>query len=169
MKHPKANRLSSYRAAVVEDGFRVELQKHIWQTDLEHVEVLSPRVDDSGYDLVLEAGGIMRHVQIKTMGNQSSTSVFKVHTELERKPAGCVIVIMCDDDTLAITKYLFFGSGPREALPSIQDFKIAKHTKRDGNRVRAERPAIRDVRIAKFKIFATISELAVQLFGEQAA
>ena len=39
--------------------------KHLWKRGDWRLEILKPQVDDSGYDLVLEANSIIRHVQLK--------------------------------------------------------------------------------------------------------
>jgi hypothetical protein len=48
--------------------------RHLWLRGIAQVEVLKPEVDDSGYDLVLEANGFVRHVQLKASAQGSKTA-----------------------------------------------------------------------------------------------
>jgi hypothetical protein len=153
---------------LVEDIFTARLQQHIWQTPLERVEVLSARVDDSGYDVVLESGNVIRHVQIKTRDSRSPNRIFKVNTALAGKPSGCVIVLDNDESDLSISAMRFFGGEPGKPLPSLGEFNVAKHTKGNRKGEKAERPNIRVVPIARFRRIASIAEMAVALFGERA-
>ena len=53
---------SSYREKLVEHLFVGELLKESWRLDRCDLEVAKPEVDNAGYDLILEAHGILRHV-----------------------------------------------------------------------------------------------------------
>jgi hypothetical protein len=132
------------------------------------VEVLRSELDASGYDLVLECNGVMRHVQLKTSRSQSLAASQKIHTSLAVKPSGCVVWIIRDEDpeTRRMTlSYRFFGGPPGEPLPSLVGFKVAKHTKGNSADEKKERPAIRVVPKSKFQAVATTEELVVALFG----
>lgn len=41
--------------------------RHVWLSGLRRLEVLKPQVDDGGYDLVLEAANVARHIQLEAM------------------------------------------------------------------------------------------------------
>ena len=62
--------------------------------------------------------------------------------------------------------YRYFGGEPDKPLPSLNSFRIAKHTKGNRRGEKAERPNIRVVPISRFEKMAAIPELAVRLFGE---
>ena len=64
---------SSYREALLEHLLVGELMRHMWVRGLGRLEVLQTQVDDSGYDLVLEARSVIRHVQIKATFRGSRT------------------------------------------------------------------------------------------------
>lgn len=83
---------SRYREALFEHIFAAEVMRHLWRRGNVRIEVLKPQVDEGGYDLVLEANGVVRHVQLKSSHHGSSTSVAKVSLHLARKPSGCVIL-----------------------------------------------------------------------------
>jgi hypothetical protein len=52
-----------------------ELLKHSWLHHGAELEVSQPVIDRSGHDVVLEANGITRHVQLKASASGASTSV----------------------------------------------------------------------------------------------
>ena len=54
---------SSYQEMLIEHLFTGDLLRTLWPR---HAEVLKPQVDDGGYDLVVEVGSIIRHIQLKT-------------------------------------------------------------------------------------------------------
>src|SRR5580765_8179803 len=83
------NLYSSYREALLEHLFAGEVMKHLWLRGNVRVEILNPQVDDAGYDLVLEANGVVRHVQLKSSHAGSSTGDVKVSLRLAEKPSGC--------------------------------------------------------------------------------
>ncbi len=74
---------SSYRESVVEHVMIGELLCYMWEAERGCVEVHKPQVDDSGYDLVLEYGSTVRHVQLKVTSEGGSTRQFNVNTGLE--------------------------------------------------------------------------------------
>jgi hypothetical protein len=57
---------SSYREILLEHLFVGEVMRHLWVSSGKRLEILKPQVDDAGYDLVLELGKIVRHIQLKT-------------------------------------------------------------------------------------------------------
>ena len=157
---------SSYREKLVEHIFIVEVLQEMWARQKQVVEVLRSEVDASGYDLVLECGDIVRHVQLKSSRAGSKTSRQNVNIALVRKPAGCVIWIIIDEDRQGRfhLSYRFFGGGPREALPSLEGFGMAKHTKADATGKKAFRPALRVVNKGQFRPAKTTGELVDLLF-----
>ena len=56
---------SSYREKLIEHLFIGELLKSSWQNGDCQLEVGKPEVDNSGYDVIIEANRIVRHVQLK--------------------------------------------------------------------------------------------------------
>jgi hypothetical protein len=61
--------------------------------------------------------------------------------------------------------FLFFGSGPGDPPPSIEDFPLAKHTKGNAQGVKKKRPHIRILAKGRFRSVETIEELYGILFG----
>ena len=76
---------------LIEHLFVGELLREAWRNEVAFVEVLKPQVDDAGYDLVLEAKGTARHLQLKASFHGSRTSRQNVHLQLGAKPSGCVV------------------------------------------------------------------------------
>lgn len=156
---------SVYREQLLEHLLVAELLKHAWLNEGANLEVSKPEIDRAGYDLLLEANGIIRHVQLKTSAHSARTKVQKIHVNLLEKPSGCVIWTIFDPGTLELGPFLFFGATPGTPLPSISDFRIAKHTKGNAKGEKTLRVNIRVVPRGKFAVIPTIRELYSQLFG----
>src|SRR5690348_5075606 len=109
--------LSSYREMLLEHLFAGEVMRHVWLSGTKRLEILKPQVDDSGYDLVLEANGVVRHVQLKATFRGSTVSRFNVQTALREKPSGCVVVLLFDPAVLELGPFLWFGDRPGQPLP----------------------------------------------------
>lgn len=159
------NLYSSYREALLEHLFAGEIMRHLWLRGNIRIETLKPQVDDAGYDLVLEANGIVRHVQLKSSHTGSSTGDVKVSLHLAKKPSGCVIWVWFDPNTLRLGPFLWFGSEPGLPLPDLSNLKIAKHTKGNAEGVKLERPNVRVIPKNRFESIAAIGELVLRLFG----
>ena len=159
------NLYSSYREVLLEHLLSGEVMKHLWLRGNIRIETLKPQVDDAGYDLVLEANGIVRHVQLKSSHVGSSTSDVKVSLHLAKKPSGCVVWLWFNPKTLQLGPYLFFGGPPGHPLPSIADFKVAKHAKGNAQGVKLERPNMRVIPKSGFDTLSSVTELVFRLFG----
>lgn len=155
---------SSYREKLIEHLFVGELLKLSWRNGDCELEVASPEVDNSGYDVIAELRGIVRHIQLKASYVGSITTTQKVHVRLGRKPSGCVIWIYFNEETLELGPFLFFGGGPGEPLPDIDSAKIARHSKGDASGYKAERPNIRVINKGTFRKYDTIDSLYGALF-----
>ena len=155
---------SSYREKLVEHLFVAELLKLSWLHHECSLEVAKPEVDNAGYDLIVEVPGIVRHIQLKTSIIGGKTASQKVHSKLFEKPSGCVIWIYFDETTLHLGPFLYFGSKAGNPLPSLLDYKIAKHTKCNTAGFKAERKRIRVLRKGSFKKFQSIGEIFAELF-----
>jgi hypothetical protein len=156
---------SSYREKLIEHLFIGELLKLSWAKKDYSLEVSKPEVDASGYDIIAEANGVIRHIQLKGSYKGASTSGQKVHMALSAKPSGCVVWIYFDPDSLELGPFYFFGGNPNESLPNISEFRVAKHTKGNAQGHKAERPNFRVVNKGKFTKYDLIRELYDKLFG----
>jgi hypothetical protein len=161
-------RRSNLYEQLVEHVFISELLQEAWFGFGAAIEVLRSEIDSAGYDLVLDYGGIMRHVQLKTSSHEGRTAQQKVNIALASKPSGCVIWIVRHEDHSArrmTLSYRFFGSAPGHSLPDLGNFRIAKHTKGNAQGVKKDRPAIRVVPKGQFTVVDTTRELLQTLFG----
>ena len=150
---------------MLEHLFAGEVMRHIWLSGVRRLEVLKPQVDDGGYDLVLETSTVVRHVQLKATFKGSTVRRFTVNAGLSNKPSGCVVCMLFDEKTLNLGPFFWFGAAPREPLPDLSAFKVAKHTKGNSQGVKTLRPNLRVVPISAFEPVATIPLLSAKLFG----
>ncbi len=155
---------SSAREKVLEHLFVGELLRCLWRRGVRNMEVLRAEVDMGGYDLVLEANGVLRYVQLKSSHRTSATASVPVNVNLEAKPGGCVVWMRFDPETVELGPYLWFGAKPGEPALSLGD-RIARHTKADRTGVKALRPNIRILPVARFQKLGSIDEVVDALFG----
>lgn len=157
-----AYRHSNFFEQLVEHVFISEVLQEAWYHFGKIVEVLRSEVDGSGFDVVFECGGVLRHVQLKTSRPDVATASQKVNVALAAKPSGCVVWLLRHEDPQlgrVRLSYLFFGGGPGEQLPRLDTFKVAKHAKGDSKGIKRERPNIRVVPKRKFVAVPTTREL----------
>jgi len=123
-------------------------------------EILRPEVDARGHDLVIEASGILRHIQLKGLGEGGRRAEFTLHQGLTSRPSACVIATVYDRATLQPTGYRWLGGPPGFPLRPLGD-RPAYHTRG----AKAERPEHRTVRLSQFDRVDTMDGLVVRLFG----
>lgn len=157
---------SSYREMVLEHLFVGEIMRYCWQHRLPRIEMLKSQVDNSGYDIVLEANGVMRHIQLKSSHVGAATPGVGINVELENKPSGCVIWMYFEPETLRFSHFLWFGQPPGEKLGSLKDYKTVTHTKRNSQGVKTERANIKRLTKASFSRLDSIDEVVTALFGD---
>ena len=152
---------STFYEQMVEHLFVAELLQEAWFRHQKVIEVLRSEVDASGYDLVLECAGVLRHVQLKTSRIEAKTTYQKVSIKLAEKVSGCVILILRDavgaDFRLKLS-YLFFGNEAKKPLPSLEGYRVAKHSKGDATGMKKERPGIRLVPKSAFLPISTTGD-----------
>jgi hypothetical protein len=145
--------------------FRGELLRYLWSRGRFDFEIYESPVDASGFDLVIELGSCVRHIQLKARSVSGKTARYNLHTKLMNKPAGCAIVVEIDDRTCDMVGFRFFGDrsgGPITALSEV----AARHTKSNAEGFRAKRPELRVVALGRFERISSIEELAAALFPE---
>jgi hypothetical protein len=128
-------------------------------------EVLKPQVDDSGYDLVLEANGVVRHVQLKASSGSASTVKVSVSLQLVTKPSACVIWVHFDPQSMSLGPFLWFGNLPGKPLANIADWRVTKQTRANALGFKAPRQNRRDIPRSKFESVDDIEGLVSKLFG----
>lgn len=155
---------SSFREKLIEHLFVGELLKLSWMNNDFSLEVSKPEVDNSGYDLIIEARGTLRHVQLKAAFVGAKTSRQNINISLAHKASGCVVWVYFNQTNLELGPFLFFGGKPGSPLPSLKNLKVARHTKGDADGYKAERPNIRTINKGSFTCYKTINELYEALF-----
>jgi hypothetical protein len=157
---------SSSREALIEHVFVAEVLQEAWFVREKLVDVLRPEVDAAGYDLVLECGTIVRHVQLKASEVGGKTSRQTINRRLAEKPSGCVVWVIyrerVDDHRLDLS-YLWLGGNPGEPLPDLGAFAGRNP------RSKTPRPGTRVVARARFQPVASTAELVERLFGPPTA
>lgn len=157
---------SSYREILIEHLLVGEVMRRLWLRGICEFEVLQPQVDDSGYDLVLEANGVVRHVQLKASFRGASTGQVKASLKLLDKPSACIVWVQFAPETMDLGPFLWFGGAPGEPLPDIRSFRVAKHTRADAKGKKKERPNQRSIPRRAFEPLATYDDLMERMFGE---
>jgi hypothetical protein len=158
---------SVLREKVLEHIFLAELSKVLLLKMHTPFEVLRAEFDAHGYDIVLEARGILRHVQLKAMRKGGKRTRVDISRELERKSGGCVIWHVVDENTLALGPFFWLGGAPGEPLPALEG-RVTRHTRPNAAGLKAERQGLREIRMAQFTRLNSMEEVARALFGQGA-
>lgn len=125
---------------------------------------LHTRVDRNGFDVVLEAGGIVRHTQFKVIIAGGARAAVTINTRLAARPSGCVVWLTYEPLARAFSDIRWFGGMPGQPLPDLGS-RVARHTRGNSRGVKAERPDHRVVSASRFEKLDDIAHLADRLFG----
>jgi hypothetical protein len=155
---------SAYREKLIEHLFVGELLKLSWLHHGCSLEVAKPEVDRSGYDLIAEANGVVRHIQLKATFIGGKAVRQNVHLKLAEKPSGCVVWIYFDIDTLRLGPFFYFGGEAGKPLPNLTGYKPAKHTKGDKDGFKAERQNLCTINRGDFRKIDSIQDVYDALF-----
>jgi len=150
--------------SIIEHKFLADCGTTLWGRGIHDFEVLHSESDNSGYDIVIEANGVMRHVQLKAMRKGGTRARINVHQALGNKSSGCVIWIIYDPASLDIDHYLWFGGEPGEPLPDLGD-RVVKHSRANSEGIKAVRPALRNIPKGWFNKVQSTADLVKILFG----
>lgn len=167
MTDPWLTALSNYsttRESILEHRFLADVAGQLWAEGEFGMSVSHSEVDNAGYDVIVEARGITRHIQLKALHLKGRARDFPIQQRLQDKPSGCVVLIRHDAHTLSVKRYEWFGGQPGAKMPSPGD-QIARHSKGNALGFKAERPAIRLLRRTAFTPLSDIAELTTRLFG----
>jgi len=145
---------SLLREKIVEHVFVGEALRALWRRGVFDVQILRAEFDVHGYDLVMERGKIVRHIQFKT-GVRKPQRVL-VSSALAEKPSGCVIWILVNNG-LDMMRFWWLGDGPQAPLPSLGDRRYKRRGRpRENQRV---------VNRSQFRAIETLDELLETLLG----
>jgi hypothetical protein len=142
---------------LMEHIFLAEILQECWFRRRQVVEVLRAEVDAAGYDLVLEAGGVIRHVQLKASRKGARTARQTINSKLQDREGGCVVWVFYAVDELTHRAKLTYRwrDVAIEGLPDT----LGRYTRRG-----KERPKMRLVLRGGFRPVAETSELVDLLF-----
>jgi len=126
--------------------------------------VLHSTSDRHGYDVVIENGPIIRHIQLKTTITGTATREVPINTRLAARQSGCVIWMVFDPDRRAFVEFRWFGGPPGAPLPNLGDRPV-RHSRANRTGIKAIRPDIRALKLNQFERLATIGDLTERLFG----
>ncbi len=163
MKH-QINLASHTLESILEHRFLADCGAMLWSKGVYDFEVLHAESDNSGYDLVIEANSIVRHIQLKSMVAGGTRARINVHRSLQSKPSACVIWIIYDLDDLRVQQYLWFGDEAGKPLPDIGD-RVVRHSRANADGLKGVRPALRNIPKGRFHPIGSMKELAEKLFG----
>jgi hypothetical protein len=155
---------SSLREQALGHLFLGQLLAFMWRNGARDIEVLKSEVDRGGYDVVLEANGIIRHVQLKSSFRGSKVREVDVSNKLLCKPGGCILWLEFDRESLAIERFYWFGGKAGTALPDL-GHRVSRHSKGNSEGEKNERPIHRVLTRGRFEALADISEVVEKLFG----
>ena len=74
---------SSRRDKLVVHVFIGDVLRNLRRVGVHNVEILRAKTDAAGYDIVIEAGGVSRHIQQKPSAQNATTKKQKVNVALE--------------------------------------------------------------------------------------
>ncbi|MFD3263549.1 hypothetical protein [Phenylobacterium ferrooxidans] len=151
----------------LEHIFLVELSKILLLQVGCSFEVLRSEFDSEGYDLVVDAREVIRHIQLKGMMRGGARSSVNINLGLGRKASGCVVWMVANPQTLEIGPFYWFGGAPGAPLPPLGD-KIARHSKANTQGIKTLRQDLREVSKGRFERVETMERLVQRLFGATA-
>ena len=114
------------------------------------MDVLRSEFDAHGHEVVLEAAGVMRHVQLKATVHDGKGSAVIINSKLSSKPSGCVIWSTYDRETLDITSYRWLGAPPGQPLTSLGE-RLARRVRGNAQGFKAQMPGHRVVAKGRFE------------------
>lgn len=158
---------SSSLARLIEYQLLADLLQEAWFGRNMLIDVMHSSVDAFGYDLVLESGRVIRHVQLKARKLDGKRSAYDINTTLRDRPSGCVIWVgyrrRTGTNSLDL-EYRFFGGPPGQRLADLGEAPVL-HTKANSTGQKAIRPGLRSVKLSAFEKVTDIPDLLDKLFG----
>lgn len=154
---------SSMRENVFEHMLLGQLGAELLARGVEYDELHSS-VDKEGFDILLEAGGIQRHTQLKVKILGGARSEVTIHRRLAARPSGCVVWLTYNPVTRDFCDIRWFGAAPGQPLPDLGG-RVARHSRANSQGQKAARPDHRILPLSRFERLDDIGHLADKLFG----
>lgn len=127
-------------------------------------DVMRSDVDCHGHDLVIAAGGVLRHIQLKAMALGGKRANVTVHTRLAMQASGCIIWVIYDPDGFEPVSFRWFGGAPGVPMPD-PGTRVARHAKSNAAGVKLARPMHRVIPARRFEALSDVARLVDRLFG----
>jgi hypothetical protein len=108
---------SRYVESMMEHRFLSDVLQYCWFIQNRRVEVMRPEVDGGGYDLTLEAGDQIRHIQLKSRWQQGRNRSLKINARLREHPDPCVVWIFWEVDPATCEVRLRYRYSERSDWP----------------------------------------------------
>lgn len=163
----RLTRQSSLREKVFEFQLLGELGIEMLARGIDFA-VLHSMSDRDGYDVVIETGPIVRHIQLKTTIIGTTTREVPINRRLASRPAGCILWSVFDPEIRRFVEYRWFGAMSGHPIPDL-GHRAVRHSRANASGVKAIRPDMRSLSLASFERLYTIEAVADRLFGEEAA
>lgn len=159
---------SSRRENLIEHLFIGEVLRYLWLNGIQNADVLRAETDAGGYDVVIEANSVIRHIQLKSSAKGAKTALQKVNVELWNKPSGCVIWIRFDGASFSLGPYKWYGGDPGEPLSKHSDHTALRRAKRSTGNAQGVKPERKNTCVLNggdFEDIQTVGDLVERLFG----
>lgn len=159
-----ASEHSVLREKVIEHIFLAELSRGLLLDLGLPFEVLRSEFDAFGYDVVIDANQVMRHIQLKATMAAGVRAHVDVQLALAEKTGGCLVWIFVDPQTLHLGPFLWFGGRPGQPLPPLGD-RTVRHTRGDSGGAKKVCAGLRRLPRGSFARFDAMGDLAKAMFG----
>ena len=156
-------RHSSRLEKILEYHFLASLGAELYRRGIEF-SVLRDDVDGDGRDLLIEADGVFRHIQLKSVVHGGARAEVTINRRLAHKRSACIIWYTYDPATFALGPFRWLGGAPGALMPELGD-RIARSTRANAEGLKPLRADHRTVRRSRFELLPTVVELADRLFG----
>jgi len=108
---------SRYVESMMEHRFLSDVLQYCWFIENRRVEVMRPEVDGGGYDLVLQANGRIRHIQLKSRWQEGRNRSLKINSRLREHPDPCIVWIFWEVDPATCEARLRYRYSERANWP----------------------------------------------------
>lgn len=140
---------------LIEHVFLSDVLQECWFRERRPVEVLRAEVDAAGYDLILEVGGTIRHVQLKASRRGGATRKQTINRKLGDRLGGCIVWIEYAVDPTACRAELTYLWREASNLPTT----VARNPRTGAPRVNSC-----EIKRSEFERLAGVAELVHRLF-----
>jgi hypothetical protein len=158
---------------ILEYRFLADLTSALWVDDIP-CDVMRSDVDHHGYDLAIEANGILRHIQLKGKTHGAETNEWHFNVNLWKRGSGCIVILEHKDKCSEISDIRFLGGDPGQRLtdffPLLTDKRQEKHLS-EGEKP-SKKVTLKEGKIPQLDPQLTgngkelVKKLVLKLFGE---